>query len=873
MAAFEEWFMKATGHPTTRPWQSRLSIDDSCRSRLIRIPTGQGKTHGVLAVWAWHRLEKRDPNWPRRLVWTLPMRVLTEQTMAEAQRFLEAAGHAEVGVHQLMGGADTGEWYLHPEREAVLIGTQDMLLSRALNRGYAAPRARWPMEFGLLSQDALWVYDEIQLMDVGLATAAQLQAYRDEDADKQLRPAYSWWMSATLQPGWLHTVDTAPYHTAWINEPITLHDDERSTGPAAVSKALATDSCPADAAKDHAQRILAEHRPDTITLVVVNTVDRAIATHAALCKQAPEQSVALVHSRFRPAERSIWSEDFLNRSACEESADRIIVATQVVEAGVDISATTLITDLAPWPSLVQRFGRCARYGGSGRVLVLDRGHDEKKAPPYQPAELDAAWHALAKVDDVGIAALEAYETSFDDAARQTLYPFDPPHLLLRREYDELFDTTPDLTGADLDIGRFIRSGEDRDCQVFWSAVPTDARQPDPTRRPQRDELCRVPFLRCRDWLCDKGKEGLKSGKRGMRAWTWDWLEGRWVPAKRSSILPGRIICVDAACGGYDTAVGFAPERRDPVDPPPLRSLAADTLAQEVADDQQDGEPLSEAGWKTIACHGGEIAELVTRLAADLALPEALRDRLHLAARWHDLGKAHEAFQSLIDHTDGPERSDLAKAPDGKWHRPARYRASDGERRGFRHELASTLALFAVLQRHQPDHQALLGPWTSILPQLGAALPAVEADAPPSEDEQQVLALDAASFDLVAYLVAAHHGKVRLALHAGPHDQDFRLPASDTRGLPIRGVREGDILPPTRLSPDESALPATTLTLAPAAMGLSPRTGRSWRERTLDLQRRYGPAALALLEALLIAADRRASRLTTPDPALAEEVTA
>jgi CRISPR-associated endonuclease/helicase Cas3 len=28
------------------------------------------------------------------------------------------------------------------------------------------------------------------------------------------------------------------------------------------------------------------------------------------------------------------------------------VATQVVEAGVDISARTLITELAPWPGLV-----------------------------------------------------------------------------------------------------------------------------------------------------------------------------------------------------------------------------------------------------------------------------------------------------------------------------------------------------------------------------------------------------------------------------------------------------------------------------------------------------------------------------------------
>ncbi len=41
-------------------------------------------------------------------------------------------------------------------------------------------------------------------------------------------------------------------------------------------------------------------------------------------------------------------------------ADGIVIATQAVEAGVDVSARLLITELAPWSSLVQRMGRCNR---------------------------------------------------------------------------------------------------------------------------------------------------------------------------------------------------------------------------------------------------------------------------------------------------------------------------------------------------------------------------------------------------------------------------------------------------------------------------------------------------------------------------------
>jgi CRISPR-associated endonuclease/helicase Cas3 len=131
-------------------------------------------------------------------------------------------------------------------------------------------------------------------------------------------------------------------------------------------------------------------------------------------------------------------------------------------------------------------------------------------------------------------------------------------------------------------------------------------------------------------------------------------------------------------------------------------------------------------------------------------------------------------------------------------------------------------------------------------------------------ERQVLACAAEEFDLLAYLVLAHHGKVRVALHAGPKDQEY-VPR-DAHGLPIRGIREGDVLPPILLDglSMSSVLP---LTLAPAGLGLSPVTGRSWRDRTAALLRTYGPGTLAYLEALLIAADRRASKLTAPDPLL------
>ncbi len=851
-----------------------------------------GKTLGVLAAWSWHRLHNANDTWPRRLIWCLPMRVLAEQTEAVVRNSLESVGllwdgrskhTGKVGVHLLMGGADPGgEWHLFPEESAVLIGTQDMLLSRSLNRGYACPRARWPVEFGLLGHDALWLMDEVQLMDVGLATSAQLQAFHDDDTSKGLRPRLTWWMSATLQPAWLKSVDTLSQHEAWCRSPAVVARDDRRQGLGGIQKSLTAIVIAAENARSFAERILFEHAALTagehgrISLVVCNTVARACETFDALRSLGRTEGLDLVHSRFRPSERAGWRARFLSRAACAAGVDRIIVATQVVEAGVDVSAGCVITDLAPWPSLVQRFGRCARYGGEGHVVVVDRGRDEKLALPYAVEQLDAAWRAVEQIGehgDVGTAQLEAFEESLDDDQRQRLFPYAPSHLLVRREFDELFDTTPDLTGADLDISRFIRSGDDRDLQVFWLAVAPDEKRhprhvPARTRRPRRDELCAVPFLRARAWLCgEETKTNRKPRLRGgVRAWAWDWLDGEWVVADRSMLTPGRVVCVASDVGGYRLARGFDPDSGDAVPEVLTIPLPASTVAQELADESQDADDLSASEWKTIACHVGEVADTADVIASAVNLPPALQTVLRLAARWHDLGKAHPAFQGAIRMHGRPDRPDLAKAPPDAWRRPYRTVDDRDVRPGLRHELASALALFAVLQRHEPGHAALLGPWVDVLGLIGGALPERASASQPTPCEAAILACTADEFDLLTYLVASHHGKVRVALHAAPKDQDYR-DNGDGRGLPIRGVREGDMIPSVVLDRASPPLPALQLSLEPATLGLSSQTGRSWRERTLGLIDRFGPGALAWLEALLIAADRRASKLTTVDPLL------
>ncbi len=855
--SFTEFFRRAAGH-SPHPWQEALA-SLPLADRLIRIPTGFGKTAGTLLTWAFHRCLRHDLRWPTRLAFCLPMRVLVEQTAASTAEFLAKAQLSEVGVHVLMGGRECEDWYRYPEAPAILVGTQDMLLSRALNRGYASRRARWPMEFGLLNQDCLWVMDEVQLMDVGLATSGQLQAFRRAAHKSAVRPSATWWMSATLQREWLEKSPETRTHLPDLS-PISIPaQDRRGVLWEGVEKKLEVYTGKVD---DKAlPKLITERHAKANgaagpTLVVVNKVDRAVAVFEGLQKLAKKElkgvDLRLVHSRFRPRERAGWREAFLNRAACAPGTNRIIVSTQVVEAGVDLSAGLLITDLAPWPSLVQRFGRAARWGGAAEVLVLDTmPKDDKQAAPYSADELDAARDALGQCSDVSPSGLESFEEAHPEL-RPRLYPYDPAFLLLEQELRDLFDTTPDLSGDDIDISRFIRTGEERDLHVAWFEVPPKGAPPQDLR-PSRDALCPVPFLKAREWLSDRSK----------RAWTWDWVDGSWRRANPRDLYPGQTVVVDAGAGGYSVTNGWAPSAPGPID-----VVAADPRREDLADSAHDDDALSAAPYKTICTHAAEVAQTAATICDSLQVGQGIQAPVTLAARHHDDGKAHPGFASDIVGEGRPARPDLAKAPDHAWKSgPKRHLMPDGSHRpGLRHELASTLALFAVLQRHSPRHPALLGAVAELLEATGVGLPPPSTGTSPTPAESELLALDGPTFDLVAFLICSHHGKIRVSWAATPADQA----AGATQ---VHGVCTGDTLPSIQVpgSTGCSLLPESKLTLAPASIGLSPETGRAWTDRVLDLLDRHGPFALAWMEAVLRAADQRASALTTPDPLLGKEV--
>src|SRR5690606_23008871 len=151
---------------------------------------------------------------------------------------------------------------------------------------------------------------------------------------------------------------------------------------------------------------------------------------------------------------------------------RIVVATQVVEAGLDLNAAVMVTEAAPWPSVVQRAGRCNRTGQVADAQLW--WVPPAKPDPYAADDVAASVEALT--------SLEGRQVTCEDLLAEPVPVTELVVPVIRRtDFLTLFDTAPDLSGADIDVGPYIRDADDLDVQLAWATwTPPheDGRPPD-----------------------------------------------------------------------------------------------------------------------------------------------------------------------------------------------------------------------------------------------------------------------------------------------------------------------------------------------------------------------------------------------------------
>lgn len=686
--SFSEFFKVATGEFTPYRWQVQVALDGL--PEVLPVPTGLGKTEVALA-WAWRRLVDNQPE-PLHLVICLPMRSLVTQTVQRLKGYfdrLRDAKRCNVGVHQLMGGAIEDEWVNQPDKPWVLIGTQDQLLSRALNRGYSMSRFEWPVHFGLLNNDCRWLIDEVQLMGPGLWTTSQLDWMRRKRF-LSLKPCLTTWMSATVGTSFLSTIDRAreglgtpsPEQIAFEGTLKTVLDADqalawwreakrpiewwagaaptvggrRSRNARASNAVGVTPAAIASAVQEN-------HVRGTLSLVICNTVDLAREVFRAL---SSVDHKVLLTSRFRREDRALNEQRLLEFDAKRKAGKLqkddpglICVSTQVIEAGVDISAHRLWMELAPWPSMLQRLGRLNRKGDDQEahawVWETPKETGSKKVErigPYEAADIERAKQLVnafvphSQTASFAEATAELKEQCSEEIA-EALQP-KPTPLPRALDVHGLYSTERDVHGGFTDVSEFVRGTDPHlDVTVFWRDWSGD----NPPRGDELDgpllepakEGCPVSFIRVQKTLENsKGK-----------AWLWDDETDRWERVNHWEIRPGMLVMLKRDAGGYDAAEGWTGDKSNVLAEVPRAGRGA-TMRDDA---------WTEVGyWSTLEDHLKDARREAEELCTALSLTGQTRASVVEASGLHDLGKSHPQWQAALPDRSGIPDALLAKSP-------------------------------------------------------------------------------------------------------------------------------------------------------------------------------------------------------------------
>lgn len=362
------------------PYQERVdTLLRAGRSIILQAPTGAGKTRAALFPFldGW----RNNPSaFPRQCIYAVPMRVLANQFEAEYRQTV-AEYIRRFGLLNRVS-IQTGARPEDRRFEAdIVFTTIDQALSGFLTIPYSLSGRQANLNAGALISSYL-VFDEFHLFPI------------DEAGNGALSTTLH--MLQMLKGVTPFVLMTATFSSTMIKRLAALLDAEPITLEPEEVAALRSQQGKRRVYRYRAEQLSAQAVVDDLlvhqrrrVIAICNTVERAQALADAL-RNDPRLSgaaVELLHARFYTSDRNDI-EDRIRASFGEgnvPNAPTILVATQVVEVGLNITCDALHTELAPAAAIIQRAGRCARFTDeAGDVFVYELPLNDKGEFDYAP---------------------------------------------------------------------------------------------------------------------------------------------------------------------------------------------------------------------------------------------------------------------------------------------------------------------------------------------------------------------------------------------------------------------------------------------------------------------------------------------------------
>ncbi|GHO49673.1 CRISPR-associated helicase Cas3' [Ktedonospora formicarum] len=669
---------------TPYPYQEELLRAIAAgRNVILVVPTGGGKTFAASLPFL-QNLAFKEGLLPAKAIYAVPTRSLATQYHALCQKWLQELNpdlfddfQERYGYfgHDLFS-IQTGETPGDPQFESVLTAcTIDQFLASALGVPYSLDTRRANINVGAMCSSYL-ILDEPHLYPVaeggrsykgGLTTCLEFL--------RQVKDITRFvFMSATLPQALVEQL-------AQILDADVITVDDEELAQLNKRRERRFERCTTSMS---ATSILQQHQ--SCSLVVCNTVQRAqeiyLKLDEAIQQAGLDIDLRLLHSRFTDDDRKRQGEDLsrlLGKEQWLEGAYQggkgvIVVATQVVEVGLDISVEVMHTEIAPANSLIQRAGRCARFEQQhGRVLVyrspLDEDEQSVSSLPYEVALCEHTWQALERFtgQPLGFREEQALINEVHTASDLQLLQQYEAH---RGELQEAITTSlrTHERGNVMDLIRDVLQ-----VQLLIHNAPDDEITTEPWRwqsfafRPGQlmgkhwerlQQRCSELGL---NWICKQAILAPSEGKQQEQdedshiaiTYTWDHVNNpHQIPNTLMLAMPNQLVTYDQRLGlvFLDGRLPLSPEWE-------LRLLEQNyqSVLRERKRSSGQGEPtrlqcyeqhiggLADAYYQVIYA---ELAYTMQRLETRLGLEAGTIDHaIQLAIATHDLGKLADTWQT------------------------------------------------------------------------------------------------------------------------------------------------------------------------------------------------------------------------------------
>lgn len=380
MSEIKRRFKQVTGFAPYKFQKEAIEHLLEGHSLIIRAPTGAGKTEIVLIPFIFEVNERL----PSQLIYSLPNRVLVESLGNRAKRYASFK-KLRVAIHH--GKRVESQLF----EEDVIITTIDQTAGAYLSVPLSMPK-KWGNIFVGGVASSMLVFDEVHTLhpEKGLLTSVAMSI----ESSKLGFPFVI--MSATLPENFMEKLKNMIEKKGGKVDIISVDDENKIA--TRKNRKIYLNTYPLYSKTSLSAEEVLKHLEDRKNLlVVVNTVRKAQELYLSL-KDKVDVPLLLLHSRFLEEDRQAKERTVLEIFG-KKQREGILIATQVIEVGMDISSSKLLTEISPVDSLIQRAGRVARWGGKGEVIVYDVKRTQGNAyAPYTKELVESTIKALKGVE-------------------------------------------------------------------------------------------------------------------------------------------------------------------------------------------------------------------------------------------------------------------------------------------------------------------------------------------------------------------------------------------------------------------------------------------------------------------------------------------